>query len=75
VRKSLSLAVPLVMALSVCIAAGTALYRWLNDGDKVTCIANEFTFGCGSILGWVLSALGVLVLIGLVLFWERYRGD
>ena len=28
------------------IMGATAVYRWLTEGDKVVCVANEFSFGC-----------------------------
>ena len=61
----------------ICLAAfstvGTAIYRWLTLGDKVACTANEHTFGCSTVLGWVLSALVVLVVVGGIYLWEGHR--
>ena len=74
-RKSLSIVLPAAIALSACITAGVAIYRWLKVGDKVACTANEFTFGCVTTLGWVLSSVGVVVFVGAIYLWERYRGD
>jgi hypothetical protein len=75
VRKSLLVVVLSTVSLAACAIAGTAIYRWLMDGDKVRCIANEFTFGCTTTLGWVLAAVGVAVFAGSIYLWERFRGN
>jgi hypothetical protein len=54
---------------------GTAIYRWMTEGDKVTCVANEFSFGCSTVLGWLLTGAGILVVVGTVYIWERFRGE
>ncbi len=54
---------------------GTAIYRWMTEGDKVTCVANEYSFGCSTVLGWFLTGAGTLVVVGAVCIWERYRGE
>jgi hypothetical protein len=53
---------------------GTAIYRWVTEGDKVTCLANEYSFGCSTVLGWLLTGAGTLVVVGAVYVWERFRG-
>lgn len=68
-RKSLVITTLITVSLAVCVTVGTALYKWLKGGDKVSCVANEFTFG------WVLSGVGVVVFAGAVYLWERYRGN
>jgi hypothetical protein len=75
VRKSLFVVVLSTISLAAFATAGTAIYRWLKDGDKIACVANEFNFGCSTTLGWVLSAVGVFVFAGAIYFWERFRGN
>ena len=74
-RKSLSTIALATTSLTLCVSVGTAIYKWLEEGDKVACVANEFTFGCSTTLGWILSGAGVVVFAGAVCLWERYRGD
>jgi hypothetical protein len=74
-KRLLLVAVLFTIGLTAFATAGTAIYRWLEDGDKVSCVANEFSFGCSSILGWVLSAVGVAVFVGAIYLWERFRGN
>lgn len=74
-RKSLVITTLITVSLAVCVTVGTALYKWLKGGDKVSCVANDFTFGCSTTLGWVLSGVGVVVFTGAVYLWERYRGN
>ena len=73
--KSIYVVVPIAIAVAACVTVGTAIYRWLNDGDRVACVANEFTFGCVTTLGWVLSAVGVFVIATAIYLWERFRGN
>ena len=35
-----------VVSLCAFTTAGTAIYKWLKQGNKVACTVNEFTFGC-----------------------------
>lgn len=63
-----------VVSLAVCVAAGTAIYRWMTQGDEVRCVANEFTFGCSTTLGHVLTGVGVLVVVVALVLWARFRG-
>ena len=73
-RALLTIALVLTSAAGIALA-GTAIYRWLTQGDKVTCVANEFSFGCSTTLGWVLSGVGALVFAAAVYAWERFRGE
>lgn len=61
------------VSLALCVAAGTALYRWTTEGDEVRCIANEFTFGCTTTLGHVLTWVGALVVVVALYLWARFR--
>lgn len=74
-RKSLFTITLATTCLAVCVTVGVGIYNWLQDGDKVACAANEFTFGCSTTLGWILSGVGVVVFAGAVCLWERYRGN
>ena len=74
-KRSL-LAISLVLTSATALAlAGTAIFRWLTQGDKVACVVNEFSFGCSTTLGWVLTAVGALVFAAAVYAWERFRGE
>lgn len=73
-KKLYVIATTLAVGLVGCVAAGTAIYKWLVDGAKIACVANEFTFGCATTLGWVLSGVGALVIAGAIYLWERFRG-
>ena len=64
-----------VICLTALSTVGTAMYKWLKFGDKVACTANEYSFGCSTVLGYVLSAVGVIVGVGAVYLWERNRGQ
>ncbi len=72
-KKVLFVIVLTLVGLSLCVAAGTALYRWVTAGDEVRCVANEFTFGCSTTLGHVLTWAGVLVVVVAVVLWARFR--
>ena len=61
------------VGLALCAVAGTALYRWLTEGDEVRCVANEFTFGCSTTLGHVLTWVGALAVAAAVYLWARLR--
>ncbi|PKO28323.1 MAG: hypothetical protein CVU36_17400 [Betaproteobacteria bacterium HGW-Betaproteobacteria-9] len=61
------------VSLALCAVAGTALYRWLTEGDEVRCVANEFTFGCSTTLGHVLTWVGALAVAVAVYLWARFR--
>ena len=63
-----------VVSLAACVAAGTALYRWMTQGDKIRCVAHEFAFGCSTTLGHVLSWVGGLVVVVVLVLWARFRG-
>lgn len=62
-----------VVSLAACVAAGTALYRWMTRGDKIRCVAHEFAFGCSTTLGHVLTGVGVLVVVVALVLWARFR--
>jgi hypothetical protein len=75
VKRSLHI-ISLVLTSATGLAlVGTAIYKWLTQGDKVACVANEFSFGCFTTLGWVLSGVGVVVFAGAMYAWERFRGE
>ena len=64
-----------VICLTALSTVGTAMYKWLKFGDKVACTANEYSFGCSTVLGYLLSAVGVIIDVGAVYLWERNRGQ
>ena len=64
-----------VICMTAFSAVGTAIYKWLKFGDKVACTANEYSFGCSTVLGYVLSAIGVIVVVGAIYLWERNRNQ
>ena len=74
-KKSVTVIALTLVSLSACVTAGTAIYKWLASGDKITCVANEFTFGCRTTFGWVLAVAGVVIFAIDVYLWERYRGN
>jgi hypothetical protein len=75
VNRSL-LAISLMLTSATGLAlAGTAIYRWLTEGDKIACVANEFSFGCSTTLGWILTGVGAAMFVGAVYAWERFRGE
>ena len=63
-----------VVSLAACATAGTALYRWMTQGDEVRCVAHEFAFGCTTTLGHVLTGGAVLVVVLALVLWARFRG-
>lgn len=66
----------LILTSATCLAlVGTAIYRWITEGDKVTCVANEYSFGCSTMMGWLLTGAGTLVFVGAVYVWERLRDE
>lgn len=62
-----------LVGLALCAAAGTALYRWITEGDQVRCVANEFAFGCSTTLGWLMTAIGAVVFVGGAALWAHFR--
>ena len=74
-KKRLSTITLATTSLAVCVTVGVAIYEWLKEGDKVVCVANEYSFGCSTTLGWILSGIGIVVFAGAVCLWERYRGN
>ena len=74
-RKSLFTITLATISLAVCATVGVSIYNWLKDGDKVACVANAYTFGCSTTLGWILSGVGVVIFVGAVCLWERFRGN
>ena len=74
VKRLLITSLILTSATAVALV-GTAIYRWTTEGDKVTCVANEYSFGCSTVLGWLLTGAGTLVVVGAVCIWERLRGE
>ena len=74
-KKSLFTITLATISVAACVTVGVAIYKWLRDGDKVSCVASEFSFGCSTTLGWVLSGFGVVMFAGAVCLWERYRGE
>lgn len=72
-RKPLLVIVLSTLSLAVCVAAGTALYRWVTGGDEVRCVAHEFAFGCTTTLGHVLTWVGALVVVVALVPWARFR--
>jgi hypothetical protein len=73
-RSMLAISLALTSATALALL-GTAVYKWLTEGDKVACTANEFSFGCTTTLGWFLTAAGVVVVVGAVYAQERFRGE
>lgn len=73
-KKLLEVITLTLVGLSVCVIAGTAIYRWMTQGDEVRCVANEFSFGCSTTLGDVLTGFGVLVVVVALVLWARFRG-
>lgn len=73
-KKLLEVIAVTLVGLSVCFTAGTAIYRWMTQGDEVRCVANEFSFGCSTTLGDVLTGFGVLVVVVALVLWARFRG-
>ena len=66
----------LILTSATCLALmGTGIYRWITEGDKVTCVANEYSFGCSTMMGWLLTGTGTLVVVGAVYICERLRGE
>lgn len=74
-KKLLEVIALTLLGLSVCVAAGSAIYRWMTQGDEVRCVAHEFAFGCSTTLGHVLTGLGAVVVIVVLVLWARFRGD
>ena len=67
-----------VISLAITFAAvlaivGTGVYRWIVEGDRVACVATAFSFGCTTTLGWMLTGVGVAVMVCGAYIWERYR--
>lgn len=73
-KKPLTVITYATLSLALCVTAGTALYRWWTDGDKVICVANEFAFGCSTTFGWLLTVVGAVVVVGGAVLWAHF-GD
>ncbi len=74
-KRSLLAISSVLTSATVLALVGTAIYRWLTEGDRVACTANEFSFGCATTLGWILTGVGTLILVGVVYAWERFRDE
>ena len=74
-KKSIVITVLTTVSVAACVTVGTAIYKWLTLGDKVSCVANEFNFGCSTMLGWVQSGIAVVVFVIAIYLWERFRGN
>jgi hypothetical protein len=72
-KKRLTVIAYAALNLGLSIAAATALYRWVTDGDKVTCVANAFAFGCSTTLGRLLTVLGAVVVVVGAALWSHFR--
>jgi hypothetical protein len=73
-KKPLFVILLYTLAIAACLRVGVAIYKWLQEGDKISCVANEFTFGCSTTSGWVFSAIGVIVIVVAICVWEHFRG-
>jgi hypothetical protein len=65
----------ILTSASALALVGTAIYRWNTEGDMVACVANEHSFGCSTVLGWLLTGAATLVFVAAVCFWEQFRGE
>jgi hypothetical protein len=73
VKKPLLVIALSTVSLAFCVAAGTAIYRWMTGGDEVRCVAHEFAFGCSTTLGDLLTWAGALVVVVALVLWTRFR--
>jgi hypothetical protein len=73
-KKLLGVIAMVLVGLTTCVIAGTAIYRWMTQGDEIRCVAHEFAFGCSTTLGHVLTGVGVLVVVAALVLWARFRG-
>ena len=71
-RFLLVISLALISATALAIV-GTGIYRWVVEGDTVACVATAFSFGCTTTLGWMLTGVGVAVMVCGAYIWERYR--
>lgn len=71
-KKTMLLVALTLVGLTACVATVMALYRWVTEGDKVTCVAHEFAFGCTTTLGWLLTVVGVVV-VSVAALWSHFR--
>jgi hypothetical protein len=57
------------------LVAGIRIYAAFITPHRLTCIANEFNFGCFTPLGWAISLAAAVLLVVAVCVWERFRGS
>jgi hypothetical protein len=63
----------LVVAALLTLAIGIRVYEAFSTPDRLTCLANEFNFGCYTPWGWATS-LGAAVAVAAAIYaWERFR--
>ena len=72
-KKPLRLIAHFVAGLAACVAAGTLLYRWVTEGDNITCVANAFAFGCSTTTGRLLTVIGAVTVVGGAALWSHFR--
>ena len=56
------------------MAVGVKIYEAFATPDRLTCVANEFNFGCFTPLGWAISLAAAALVVLAIYVWERFRG-
>lgn len=64
-----------IVSVLLCLTIGSRIYAAFAAPDHLTCIANEFNFGCFTPFGWAISVGAAVLVIVAIYLWERYRGE
>lgn len=72
-KKPLLVIVRFLVGLTATVAAGALLYRWVTEGDNISCVANAFAFGCSTTLGRLLTVVGAVAVVGGAALWARFH--
>ena len=72
-KKRLLVMARFLVGLAASVAAGALLYRWVTEGDNISCVANAFAFGCSTTLGRLLTVVGAVAVVGGTALWSHFR--
>lgn len=72
-KRQLLVTMRFLVGLTACVAAGALLYRWVMEGDNISCVANAFAFGCSTTLGRLLTVVGAVAVVGGAALWARFH--
>lgn len=57
----------------LCLAIGIKVYAAVIATNHITCVVNEFNFGCFTPLGWAVSLAAAVMVAAAIYAWERFR--